>query len=628
MEKLNRFVRTEKGGLAVIFAILLPFIFSCCALVFDGARALSKRARFADALNEAALAIATASTSNPDLAEKAKLKLMLNNYISAYLPNEDITYSDIIVSYVEDVETGTNLPVFDIKAKIDVKTILPMDIVPAFQPTLDMSNNGKVRKGIQDLGRPADYVFVLDFSGSMQSSSAEPGLSRINLLKKVVKDITKKAIESYPETTFAIVPFEMGVPVKMRLVEEDSGLRYPEKNELGGEVPVCSVLMVTNTEEHTKILDPFDSLKGRKLGFDIDYKFWADKSNYLTKLTAPSASATSLPYTLADVNQILDFGRYKYYERYVIPSLNYSFAGMGHSFATLVAPPNQWCTENAGIPLNDASRAAYSCEKPPVDPLLDKDMSIFSSYNQKLIEREMEAARRVFSISGGSGKNLSNIYAMNVLATMEAMFNKTGSHIINFPRYYSIWHDSYRYQGPFTHMCLSSGHDASVFHSGAYNKMAFVKQNTYLIEPTSDLTELNAFQTMHSDGGTDSSTGLLRAVPELMKGPNPRKALIVISDGDDNDYGVRNALHSGRNAGDRVCDRIRDGVKARLPYVEEVDIYFISVVNDSSGQSRTNYWANYCTGPDNAVVATNYDEIMSKLVEIMNKYEETGYFYN
>ena len=615
-----RFIRQEKGGLAIIFAILLPFIFSCCALVFDGSRLLAKRARMADALNEAALAIATASSANPNTEEQAKLKTLLNNYVNAYLPGETINSSNVAISFTKDPETDTPLPIFDISASIKIKTMLPFDMVPAFSPTINLGNKGKVRKGLQDLGRPADYVFVVDFSGSMNSASAQSGMSRIALLKKVVKDITSAAIDAYPETTFAIVPFEVGVPVKYKIQESDTMLIYPDKNELGGDVPGCSVLMVPKAATHATL--------NMKIGYDIDYAFWSNKSYYLKNLPIPSVTATSLPYSINDVNRILNYGRYSYFKNYVLPSLT-RVLGRTATWQDLI--DRGWCTRNSSVPENHATEAPYTCEKPPVNPLLDKDLSIFStqsdSKNQKIIEAEMEAARRIFTAYGGMGNSMFAIEAIDIEATLNGMFDE--SNIISFPVNYASWHDSVSYyQRPFPHMCLSSGHDDSTMYNGTRNQLAEVKQNAYLIEPTSDLTILEKFQSMKSDGGTDSSSGLLRAVPELIKGPNPRKVLIVISDGDDNSYSIRDALHKNRTAGNRVCDRIRDGVRQKSAVTEEVDIYFISVVDGVADRERTKYWADYYTGAENAVVATNYDDIMSKLVEIMNKFEETGYFYN
>jgi tight adherence protein G len=594
--KMNRFIRTQNGGLALIFAIMLPLIFSCCALVFGGARVLSKRARLADALNEAALVIATAASTKPDDNEKAQLKLMLDRYISAYLPGEPIESSSIIVSYTDDPVSGATLPVFDIRAKVNVKTILPFSIVPSFSPELELSNQGKVRKGLQDLGRPADYVFVVDFSGSMDDPSAEPGMTRIELLKKVVSDITEKALEAFPETTFAIVPFEIGVPVLW-----DNSITLVGENELSdkpGAVTACSVLMVPKQMYNINL--------NMEVGFNIDYAFWANKTKEIAKLTAPTFTSSSLPYTTEQVNKILNEGRYLYFNKLVLPSLKREVPSA--TMTTLTKPPYEWCKVNTG---SDKATAPYLCEK-------STSNSIAS--NQALIKAQIERARSVFS-EARSG-SMFNLQAMDIDATLAGMFDS--ANVITFPLPYRRY-DLDDYVMPYGNMCFSAGNDAFYWFDNAANRMKDVQPNAYLIEPTSDINVLDKFQSMQAGGGTHSSTGLVRAVPEMLKGNNPRKVMIVISDGDDNAQyqPVTDRLHQV----DKICDKIRTGVAAKSG-AQEVDIYFISVVNDSSGQKRTKYWADYCTGKDNAVVATNYDEIMNKLVEIMNKYEETGYFYN
>lgn len=604
MKNILSFIRQEKGGLAVVFAIILPFIISCCALAFDGARIMTKRARLADALNEAALSIATTSSANPTAAEKIRLEKMLKNYVTSYLPNDVIKTSKIDISSIIDEETGKSIPVYSLSAGVTVKTMLPLEVFPAFAPELDLTNGGKARKGLQDVGRPADYVFVVDFSISMDDPSADPsGMTRIQLLRKVVQNITTEALATYPETTFAIVPFEVGVPVL-----------YPGENEFGGVLNGCSIMMVPKKSTSKGL--------NMETGYDIDYAFWANKSYNIATLKAPANNATKLPYTLNDVNKILDQGRYDYYNKYILSSLK-TRDGKTYTFDNLTKAPFNWCTKNSSSATN---RAAYSCEKKPED-------SIFTAKNQAIIQKEMERARRVFLETTdletpSNGKSIQNLVAMDIDATLEGMFDE--ANLITFQKDYINFPDVFA--SPYGPMCLSSGNE--VYHWYNVNNVKHfdwlhkVKRNAYLIEPTNDINVLNKFLTMNVGGATHSSTGLLRAVPEMLKGPNPSKVLIMISDGDDNaqHQPMTNELHINRN----VCEKIRQGVKTRTnaDSVDIVDIYFISVVDDEAGRKRTKFWADYCTGEDNAVIATDYNAIMEKLVEIMSGYEETGYFYN
>lgn len=612
MRNLIGFIRQEKGGLAILFAIILPFIISCCALAFDGARIMTKRARLADALNEAALAIATAGSAEPTKDEKAKLEKMLANYLKAYLPNEEITTSKIDITFASDALTGKNLPVYTIDAAIKVKTILPLDIFPAFSPTLDLNNQGKVRKGLQDLGLPADYVFVVDFSGSMDSPSAQPGMTRIELLKKVVSEVTAAALKAYPETTFALVPFDMGVPVKYHKshvisggIGDDDGIAIGtpgspptpidyETNELGGVINGCSVVMVPKKIIHPKL--------GIEVGYDIDYDFWSYPLYGLINIPAITNNTTTItPYTLDQVTKMLDNQRFAYYRDYVIPSMRFKL-GRAATWQDLVDVG--WCEDNGKeLP----GRARYSCEK-------DKSRFIFAPENLKKIEEQFRQARQAFATAQNK-YSIFNTEMIDIEATLEGMFDK--KNIITFPMRYIRSHEYGMY------MCYNAGDQVDPI---GMNHLETVVYHTYLIEPTNDLAVLNEFQNMKPSGNTSSSSGLLRAVPEMLKGENPRKVLIVISDGDDtptDNEKITDLLHM-RPAGDNVCDRIRAGVKSRTD-AEAVDIYFISVTNE---EHRRKFWANYCTGEDNAFIATNYADLMDKLVEIMSGYEETGYFYN
>lgn len=70
-------------------------------------------------------------------------------------------------------------------------------------------------------------------------------------------------------------------------------------------------------------------------------------------------------------------------------------------------------------------------------------------------------------------------------------------------------------------------------------KSKTAKPASYLIELTNDRQIIDKFREMNvTDGTTYVTSGLLRALPVIAKGNNPRKAIIVISDGIDIDGGV------------------------------------------------------------------------------------------
>lgn len=161
----------EKGGLTIISAIIFPIILSFCLLAFDGAKLITKKARLEDALTEAALAITSRDKQNANAAEKIELESMLNNYISTYLPNDSIKNSHIDIRYISDPQTGNKVQVFDIKAQVEINTILPLSFLPAFSPKVELKNLSKICQEFQDIGKSA----LMDFSSFLHNSAGEIG---------------------------------------------------------------------------------------------------------------------------------------------------------------------------------------------------------------------------------------------------------------------------------------------------------------------------------------------------------------------------------------------------------------------------------------------------------------------
>lgn len=559
--KLFQLIRQERGGVTAIFMIMLPMLLAFIALALDGSLVMMKKNRLADGLNEGALAIASGA-ANGDTGDMSKNNALLRQYISYYLPGDEIITADVSTRQATGTGPRAKDTIFDIKAEIKFNTILPMSDLPSFAETLNMNNKGSVRKNIS-AGRPADYVFVVDFSGSMTWSSSEKNMTRIELLKKVVKDITEKALKEQPESTFGIVPFETGVPIKLE-----------GKNEAGGDRLGCSALFTP-----VKRLD-------LKINYDIDYAFWANKNL--------RASGT----TVLERNQRLDSARYNYFNGVVLKALGLS------KTAQMVGDPYNFCVLNTGAHGTFPNMPAYHCER-------SAEESIYTDKNQKIIEDEFQYSRQVYTSNTVAG-SIFNKNSIDFAATLENMFDDSA--VISFelsgPMKSNVDYS------PFSEMCYSRGAE---FY--AYNIQDY-KRNAYLIELTNDKDTIDEFQKMEPQGGTESSVGLLRAVPVLTKGNNPRKVMIVISDGDDNETDVLDSFHKTHN----VCEAIRQGMPKHSSVTEEVTIYFISISASSADDSRVKYWGKYCTGMDNSIIAANYSDLMAKLVEITSDGEETGYF--
>ncbi|HID7510764.1 TPA: TadE/TadG family type IV pilus assembly protein [Enterobacter hormaechei] len=143
--------------------------------------------------------------------------------------------------------------------------------------------------------------------------------------------------------------------------------------------------------------------------------------------------------------------------------------------------------------------------------------------------------------------------------------------------------------------------------------------NNYLRELSSNPAILDEFSKMDASNPyahTDTNSGLMRAVPLIAKGVNPRKAIIVVSDGLDSQgpLALRDKLHKDYH----ICDFIKNGL---LHYpagtkTKNADIYYISLVNDHDGNAATQFWRDNCTGRNNAVVADNYNKILDFLKNV------------
>jgi tight adherence protein G len=587
-----KMIKQEKGGLAVIFAIVLPFIFSVCALVFDGSRMLMKRARLSDALNEAALVVATNSAGKGTEEERKRNADLLKRYISAYFPQDELASSSVTMRSGIDGATGMSVPIYDLNAELKVNTVLPLgSIVPAFSPQVGLTNGGSVRKGISDISLPADYVFVVDFSGSMTGYSDHPDedgkqQSRIALLKKVVGDVTSKALKNEPKTTFGIVPFETGVPA-LRATPQPA-------EEFG-----CELVMVPNAP------------------YDINFEYWG---RMMPSLTSNNALEQRI---------FLHHHRYNVHENDIMRQMGYSTMA---SFAAatgicepiealeLADPRYKNLNSNSHFPV------PYVCDfisKGVRDP-----RGIEENLSQVASEYNMFTSIMLPSSLGGRNGYAFDYQTVNVDATINGVFDTANLKTWSLPDL------------AFKHVYLPPGASstrvtnyAGPFYSTCYSARMRVgpggPQRNYVIELTSDEKKLDPFiDDMSPSGGTISTVGVLRGAQVLAKGTNPRKVMIVISDGEDNDPSLKHAFHKNRPSGQRLCDVIRDKMPDNSINTEQVEIYFISVVGSTSDVTRAKYWEDYCTGPGNSFVANNYKDLMDRLTSIVSAYEETGYFNN
>ncbi len=140
----------------------------------------------------------------------------------------------------------------------------------------------------------------------------------------------------------------------------------------------------------------------------------------------------------------------------------------------------------------------------------------------------------------------------------------------------------------------------------------------YDLEPTTDFAVFNSeVASFYPDWGTSSYEGLIRGAQIADKGDNPRRLLIILSDGLDNYPDITTSLV---NAG--MCSTITDTLDSRITskdYEVTSKIVLIGFDYDIS----TNQALLNCVGTDNAYQAQNSDEILSIILQLIT--EEIGH---
>lgn len=562
---IARPLRQDYGAITVMFAIMFPLLIMFYSVAYDGANLQSSRARLADGLNQGVLAVAVVDNRNATEMDKAENITLLHNYLSYYLPDAVIEKNDLAVTVVVNygkTETGKLDSVdYTASGKASMRPLIGPQKDVGFDSAVDFRANseaGVVRKTIEEIKYPTDYAFVLDFSGSMLSASAEPGMTRITLLRKVVTKFMDEILSDGSSDTVGIIPFTAGVSVIL-----------PGTNIAGGNNFGCSYV---------------GKLKPEYAKLDLD--FWYNKVRYTPAIsTTPSATMQSYYY---------DQALFNYYQWIVSPATGYNLKEMVNK---------GWCVKNSQYG-NSYGKAQYSCDADP-------RASLFGNYNEFMENRE---AAYKFMYYGTNAKTIFNALTMDFDGLLVDGFMFSEQSVVTYN--YMINNVS---EQPFYFDCYST-FDSSISTKQASNilKSRTARPASYLIELTSDRRIIDEFNNMRiTDGVTFVTSGLLRALPVIAKGINPRKAIIVISDGLDTDRGdLAKKLFDEY----KLCNKIREGL-LRYPEgtsTQVAEIFFIFTVNNTETATALDLWRNHCAG-DNVFLATNYQDIITVLTGIAKK---------
>ncbi|HHG8774038.1 TPA: TadE/TadG family type IV pilus assembly protein [Raoultella planticola] len=557
-------LRQEYGAITVMFAIMFPLLMMFYSVAYDGANLQSSRARLADGLNQGVLAVAMVDNRNTTAADKAENITLLHNYLTYYVPDATIAKNDLLVSVAvnySNTETGKLDSVdYTASGKASVRPIIGAQEEVGFDSAVDIRADGGagvVRRTIEEIKYPTDYALVLDFSGSMLSSSSEPGLTRIELLRKVVTEFIGEVLTDDSVTnTVGIIPFTAGVSVIL-----------PGENIAGGNKFGCSYV--------GKLAPKYSK---------IDLDFWYNKMRFTTTIDTPTELMQSYYY---------DSLLYAWYQNVVSPATGYTINNM---------VSKGWCVQNDQFG-SGVGKAKHSCDADP-------RANLFNHYAEF---QENRAAAHELMYYAYSQRTIFNTVTMDFDGLVADGYMFSEQSVTTFEYVVNIINNR-----PFLYDCYSTFGSVSASAASDILKSKTAKPASYLIELTSDRQIIDKFREMNvTDGTTYVTSGLLRALPVIAKGNNPRKAIIVISDGIDIDGGaLTKKLFDQYN----LCNRIREGL-LRYPEgtpTQLADIFFIFTVNSSETTTALDLWRNHCAG-DNVFLATNYQDIINVLTGIAKK---------
>lgn len=355
------YIQKNRAAVSVMFAIVLPILIASFSIGIDGARFLIKRAKLSDALSQGSLAVALTGNDNSLDTDITRNEQLLKSYIDYYLPSDKIKPGSLKVTLRKKYDPDDTSRVVSLDYIADAAILSNPFFeslehgLPGFGKDVQISSdgsNGIVRKTIDESSVESDIVFAVDFSGSMLDPSSEPSMNRLQLLQKIITDLSKDVIKSDSNTKIGIVPFDLGIPVSL------SG-----KNPLGGARVGCSLPYKFNYQ------------------YDLDFNFWSFKF--------PGNSFSDADDSISETNRML----YDYY-RY----------NLGLSTAQLV---------NSGACINITDEPFYSCERNGLNLAIAANTAKFKSDYRMISQIAGKAGHT--SIASNTTVDYSNSLNKNIL---------------------------------------------------------------------------------------------------------------------------------------------------------------------------------------------------------------------
>lgn len=552
----------ESGAVTIMFAGMFPTLLLFFSIAIDGTNINISQARLIDSIYQGLMAVALTDNHNVTITAKQENKKIMKAYARYYLAGNDIPEGMLNVDVYLNNDRKGNLTSVDYAASalssVDTffSSIKGNDKISGFGAKVDVfgdSGSSVLRKTINSNNSPTDFTFVVDFSLSMAGS-------RLNLLKKIIADFSYHAlVKNDIGNTIGIVPYAVGTPVIL-----------DEKNIIGGNQLGCSFT--------GKLKDTYD----------IDFSFWYDKNIRRTYKNYHEAAYDA------------DENLYFYYNNYIRPNV------FPYNIEALVS--RGWCRNNVQWG-SQYGRYRYSCGKNDYANMFEYNPVAIDNKGRYLHKAEFKENYQIAAAlikSANHHYNIINIDTLDIDATLTGDYLFSDKAVTTY-----IHHFTPYFKRPFAHMCnADQDYNSSTIKS-------IVRPKYYPIEQTNNSSFLNEFSNMMPGGWTDSTNGLLRAVPVIAKGNNTKKIIIIITDGEETGsefigpLALRNLLV--RDHG--LCDVIKSGLlhyPVGTPTISS-DIYYISLVDDNN---RMKFWADHCVGEGKSIVARNYKELRDVLTAI------------
>ncbi len=207
---IGRFLNHKSGNIATSFALALVPMLLAVGLAVDFSRAISMKARLANALDAAGLA----AGATPGLTE-AQTKALVNSFFAENYPNNEIGVLDRI-----DVTVGQSSLKLSAYATVDTLLVRMIGV-----NSLNVSVDSEITKESKGL----EVALVLDNTGSMNSNG------KIDALRTSATELINILYgpnASSPKLFVSLVPFSTGVNVNspgvfsMGWIDQNAQARY------------------------------------------------------------------------------------------------------------------------------------------------------------------------------------------------------------------------------------------------------------------------------------------------------------------------------------------------------------------------------------------------------------------